>query len=209
MGGSGLMVKGGDVFVCEVGGFGCCGVGLGGERFWVCYGFVDAEVVGVGRGWRWVEGASWGWGGGLRQVMVRVRREGLSALGGGIGVWVRVHRGRLGGWGSAWEWWGRGVGLRVACVGACGVELGGSSSRDVEARLLCGWRHNENYSINTDSFLKYGSIGWSVGAALGYAQALKYKHVIACIGDGSFQLICTTSLDQVTAITSNESKFTS
>ncbi|MQM22603.1 hypothetical protein Taro_055657 [Colocasia esculenta] len=34
----------------------------------------------------------------------------------------------------------------------------------------------------------YGSIGWSVGAALGYAQAAKDKRVIACIGDGSFQV---------------------
>ena len=31
----------------------------------------------------------------------------------------------------------------------------------------------------------YGSIGWSVGATLGYAQAAKDKRVIACIGDGS------------------------
>lgn len=37
--------------------------------------------------------------------------------------------------------------------------------------------------------MQYGSIGWSVGALLGYAQALKgVKRVIACIGDGSFQV---------------------
>ncbi|KAL0398501.1 UNVERIFIED_CONTAM: Pyruvate decarboxylase 1 [Sesamum radiatum] len=36
--------------------------------------------------------------------------------------------------------------------------------------------------------MQYGSIGWSVGATLGYAQAVKNKRVIACIGDGSFQL---------------------
>lgn len=36
--------------------------------------------------------------------------------------------------------------------------------------------------------MQYGSIGWSVGATLGYAQAAKYKRVIACIGDGSFQV---------------------
>ncbi|KAL6003321.1 Pyruvate decarboxylase 2 [Asimina triloba] len=35
---------------------------------------------------------------------------------------------------------------------------------------------------------QYGSIGWSVGATLGYAQAAKDKRVIACIGDGSFQV---------------------
>lgn len=37
--------------------------------------------------------------------------------------------------------------------------------------------------------MQYGSIGWSVGATLGYAQAAKNKRVIACIGDGSFQVI--------------------
>lgn len=37
--------------------------------------------------------------------------------------------------------------------------------------------------------MQYGSIGWSVGATLGYSQALKgIKRVIACIGDGSFQV---------------------
>ncbi|XP_078446955.1 pyruvate decarboxylase 2-like [Wolffia australiana] len=36
--------------------------------------------------------------------------------------------------------------------------------------------------------MQYGSIGWSVGATLGYAQAAKDKRVIACIGDGSFQM---------------------
>ncbi|XP_038975754.1 pyruvate decarboxylase 1-like [Phoenix dactylifera] len=36
--------------------------------------------------------------------------------------------------------------------------------------------------------MQYGSIGWSVGATLGYAQAAKDKRAIACIGDGSFQV---------------------
>ncbi|XBI25303.1 hypothetical protein VPH35_050266 [Triticum aestivum] len=36
--------------------------------------------------------------------------------------------------------------------------------------------------------LQYGSIGWSVGATLGYAQAAKDKRVISLIGDGSFQV---------------------
>ncbi|KAG0469072.1 hypothetical protein HPP92_018400 [Vanilla planifolia] len=35
--------------------------------------------------------------------------------------------------------------------------------------------------------MQYGSIGWSVGATLGYAQASKDKRIIACIGDRSFQ----------------------
>jgi indolepyruvate decarboxylase len=37
--------------------------------------------------------------------------------------------------------------------------------------------------------MQYGSIGWSVGALLGMQAALKdKKRVIACIGDGSFQM---------------------
>ena len=36
--------------------------------------------------------------------------------------------------------------------------------------------------------MQYGSIGWSVGATLGYAQAVPEKRVIAFIGDGSFQV---------------------
>ncbi|CAM0145080.1 unnamed protein product [Urochloa decumbens] len=36
--------------------------------------------------------------------------------------------------------------------------------------------------------MQYGSIGWSVGALLGYAQGAAGKRVIACIGDGSFQV---------------------
>ncbi|GAQ86799.1 pyruvate decarboxylase [Klebsormidium nitens] len=36
--------------------------------------------------------------------------------------------------------------------------------------------------------MQYGSIGWSVGATLGYAIGAKDKRVIACIGDGSFQV---------------------
>ncbi|KAL9234014.1 hypothetical protein vseg_008936 [Gypsophila vaccaria] len=36
--------------------------------------------------------------------------------------------------------------------------------------------------------MQYGSIGWSVGATLGYAQGAKDKRVVAFIGDGSFQV---------------------
>lgn len=36
--------------------------------------------------------------------------------------------------------------------------------------------------------MQYGSIGWSVGATLGYAQAATDKRVISFIGDGSFQV---------------------
>ncbi len=36
--------------------------------------------------------------------------------------------------------------------------------------------------------MQYGSIGWSVGAALGYQLARPERRVIACVGDGSFQM---------------------
>ncbi|KAK6932656.1 Thiamine pyrophosphate enzyme, central domain [Dillenia turbinata] len=49
--------------------------------------------------------------------------------------------------------------------------------------------------------MQYGSIGWSVGATLGYAQAAKDKRVIACIGDGSFQV---TAQDVSTMIRCNQ-----
>ncbi|KAK6935708.1 Thiamine pyrophosphate enzyme, C-terminal TPP-binding [Dillenia turbinata] len=49
--------------------------------------------------------------------------------------------------------------------------------------------------------MQYGSIGWSVGATLGYAQAVPDKRVIACIGDGSFQV---TAQDVSTMIRSNQ-----
>ncbi|XP_022144024.1 pyruvate decarboxylase 1-like [Momordica charantia] len=36
--------------------------------------------------------------------------------------------------------------------------------------------------------LQYASIGWSLGATLGYAQAALDERVVLCIGDGSFQM---------------------
>lgn len=40
--------------------------------------------------------------------------------------------------------------------------------------------------------MRYGSIGWSVGAVLGYCCAERQtqpdRRVVACIGDGSFQM---------------------
>ncbi len=36
--------------------------------------------------------------------------------------------------------------------------------------------------------MQYGSIGWSVGATLGYCLGRPKRKVVACIGDGSFQL---------------------
>ncbi|XP_027191883.1 pyruvate decarboxylase 1-like [Cicer arietinum] len=36
--------------------------------------------------------------------------------------------------------------------------------------------------------LQYASLGWSIGATLGYAKANPHKRVITCIGDGGFQM---------------------
>ncbi|MEM8678905.1 MAG: thiamine pyrophosphate-binding protein [Planctomycetota bacterium] len=36
--------------------------------------------------------------------------------------------------------------------------------------------------------MQYGSIGWSVGATLGYCMGAPARQVVTCVGDGSFQL---------------------
>ncbi|GFY95783.1 pyruvate decarboxylase-2 [Actinidia rufa] len=45
--------------------------------------------------------------------------------------------------------------------------------------------------------MQYGTIGWSVGATLGYAQAAQNWRVIACIGDSSFQDTTDCCLSEV------------
>jgi len=55
------------------------------------------------------------------------------------------------------------------------------------------WFNSMNLSLPQGSAfeiqMQYGSIGWSVGAALGYQLAVyPTRRVIACIGDGSFQM---------------------
>ena len=55
------------------------------------------------------------------------------------------------------------------------------------------WFNAINLSLpqgcNFEIQMQYGSIGWSVGAALGYQLAVQPRgRVIACIGDGSFQM---------------------
>lgn len=52
--------------------------------------------------------------------------------------------------------------------------------------LIGNWKWICRYEFQ----MQYGSIGWSVGATLGYAQAVPEKRVISFIGDGSFQ-VCT------------------
>lgn len=61
------------------------------------------------------------------------------------------------------------------------VETGDSWFNSMRLKLPEGCR----YEIQ----MQYGSIGWSVGAALGYAVATQgKKRIIALIGDGSFQM---------------------
>ncbi|XP_043723987.1 pyruvate decarboxylase 2-like [Telopea speciosissima] len=63
----------------------------------------------------------------------------------------------------------------------CGYEFRCSASVSVKQTEIDG-------CFRYEFQMQYGSIGWSVGATLGYAQAAKDKRVIACIGDGSFQM---------------------
>ncbi|GHB97560.1 thiamine pyrophosphate-binding protein [Cerasicoccus arenae] len=61
------------------------------------------------------------------------------------------------------------------------AETGDSWFNGVKTKLPDG----ANFEIQ----MQYGSIGWSVGATLGYAMAMKgERRVISMIGDGSFQL---------------------
>ncbi|WRX23530.1 Thiamine pyrophosphate enzyme [Theobroma cacao] len=86
---------------------------------------------------------------------------------------------------------------------ANGPAIGSVSMKDFLGALAKRLKHNntayENYhrifvaeghplEASPREPLRYGSIGWSVGATLGYAQAVPEKRVIACIGDGSFQV---------------------
>ncbi|WNZ55986.1 thiamine pyrophosphate-binding protein [Microbulbifer sp. MKSA007] len=60
------------------------------------------------------------------------------------------------------------------------VETGDSWFNGMELSLPDGAR----FEIQ----MQYGSIGWSVGATLGYSLGMGKGRMIACIGDGSFQL---------------------
>jgi pyruvate decarboxylase len=54
------------------------------------------------------------------------------------------------------------------------------------------WFNGMQLNLPTDARfeiqMQYGSIGWSVGATLGYCLARPARRVISLIGDGSFQL---------------------
>ncbi|EEF47751.1 pyruvate decarboxylase, putative [Ricinus communis] len=62
----------------------------------------------------------------------------------------------------------------------------------VVAEVGDSWFHCQKLKLpqgcGYESQMLYASIGWSVGATLGYAQAEPDKRVIAFIGDGSFQM---------------------
>jgi TPP-dependent 2-oxoacid decarboxylase len=68
--------------------------------------------------------------------------------------------------------------------------LDGKSS--VIAETGDSWFNGMQLDLPTDARfeiqMQYGSIGWSVGATLGYCLARPERRVIALIGDGSFQL---------------------
>ncbi len=63
---------------------------------------------------------------------------------------------------------------------------------DVLVETGDSWFNGVNLSLPLGSRfeiqMQYGSIGWSVGATLGYCLGRPDRRVIACIGDGSFQL---------------------
>ncbi len=67
-----------------------------------------------------------------------------------------------------------------------------TSESAIVAETGDSWFNGINLSLPKDCRfeiqMQYGSIGWSVGATLGYCLGDVERKVIACIGDGSFQL---------------------
>ncbi|KAI9096279.1 hypothetical protein K1719_025998 [Acacia pycnantha] len=74
------------------------------------------------------------------------------------------------------------MGLKACCGGGAAYNYNASNACGGEG--VNGCDDPSNYEFQ----MQYGSIGWSVGATLGYAEAANSKRVIACIGDGSFQV---------------------
>ncbi|KAH7865636.1 hypothetical protein Vadar_009173 [Vaccinium darrowii] len=61
--------------------------------------------------------------------------------------------------------------------------------KDFLSALAKRLKHNNTaLYIRYEFQMQYGSIGWSVGATLGYAQAAQNKRLISCISDGSFRI---------------------
>ncbi|TYK29658.1 pyruvate decarboxylase 1-like [Cucumis melo var. makuwa] len=67
-----------------------------------------------------------------------------------------------------------------------------SSNMTVIAETGDSWFHSQKLklpkSCGYEIQLLYASIGWSLGATLGYAQSAPQKRLVLCIGDGSFQM---------------------
>ncbi|CAK9319855.1 unnamed protein product [Citrullus colocynthis] len=67
-----------------------------------------------------------------------------------------------------------------------------SSNMTVISEAGDSWFHSQKLelpqSCGYEMQLGYASIGWSLGATLGYAQASLDDRVVLCIGDGSFQM---------------------
>ncbi|XP_023518080.1 pyruvate decarboxylase 1-like [Cucurbita pepo subsp. pepo] len=67
-----------------------------------------------------------------------------------------------------------------------------SSQMSVISETGDSWFHCQKLklpkSCGYEMQLLYASIGWSLGATLGYAQAAPQDRVILCVGDGSFQM---------------------
>lgn len=67
-----------------------------------------------------------------------------------------------------------------------------TSESAVVAETGDSWFNGINLSLPEGSRfeiqMQYGSIGWSVGATLGYCLGAPQRKIITCVGDGSFQL---------------------
>ncbi|MEQ8785259.1 MAG: thiamine pyrophosphate-binding protein [Pirellulaceae bacterium] len=67
-----------------------------------------------------------------------------------------------------------------------------TENHDVIAETGDSWFNGMRLNLPSGSRfeiqMQYGSIGWSVGATLGHCLGRPRQRVIACIGDGSFQL---------------------
>ena len=96
--------------------------------------------------------------------------------------------------------WRQGKGGREREAGRGGRErrLGGSALRGTRPLLFClsfsdSWFNGLKLTLPPGTpyefQCQYGSIGWSVGATLGVAQALRgERRVVTLVGDGSSQM---------------------
>ena len=74
-------------------------------------------------------------------------------------------------------------------VPAAAVRLHQLVSRRAAGQRRISWARCFMFTRRLCLQMQYGSIGWSVGALLGYQRALQgSKRVLAFIGDGSFQV---------------------